>query len=71
MPQLEMARIVPPEERMREPAVRAMLRLLLVYEAADREELARVARGRKIRNTMFMSKRWTYSFTSARLPGRT
>lgn len=25
MPQLEMARIVPPEERMREPAVRAML----------------------------------------------
>jgi hypothetical protein len=48
-PQLERARIVPPEERIREPAVRAILLLVLVFGLAYGERLVRVARGREIR----------------------
>jgi hypothetical protein len=44
---LERARIVPPEERIREPAVRAMLWLVLVFGLAYRERLVGLAtRGR-------------------------
>jgi hypothetical protein len=71
MPQLERARIMPPEERMREPVVRAMLGWVLVYGLAYRERLVRVAREREIRRRLLGRTGWTYSFTSARLPGRT
>ena len=49
-PQLERARIVPPEERTREPAVRAILWWVLVSGLAYGRKLVGVARASEVRS---------------------